>query len=456
MKVNLSMSKRKDRYGRSEILLLVRRRLDGKVIDIRAKSGVFIDPRMFDAKKKSVKTFAANKLLTDEVRYHNSQLKKLDNLFAKINEAYNSEPDKNNVCSKWLDRVVHCEKETMSNASKGIFQLFTDFVKSKSRSKSNYMSLMACARSVVRYEAYVRITSKAQRNFKFDVNSVKKKDIEDYISYFSNEKRLAEENRFLFDRLVSSYPPEIKKGCNMLKERGGNYIHVTMRNLKQFFVWLNREKITSNNPFEGVEIGVEKYGTPYYITIEERDRIASTTMPTKTLETQRDIFVFQCLIGCRVSDLMRLTKDNITNGILVYTPHKTKNEGQQAFQARVPLHDKAIELVNKYKGEDRQGRLFPTISANSYNKYIREFFTISGITRMVEVRNTHTGEIENRPINEVASSHLARRTFVGNLYSKVADPNLIGKMSGHVDGSKAFARYRKIEDETLKSVIDMI
>ena len=60
------------------------------------------------------------------------------------------------------------------------------------------------------------------------------------------------------------------------------------------------------------------------------------------------------------------------------------------------------------------------------------------------------------PIDTVASSHLARRTFIGNAYFKVADPNLIGKMSGHVDGSRAFKRYRKIEDETLKSVIDLI
>jgi hypothetical protein len=51
---------------------------------------------------------------------------------------------------------------------------------------------------------------------------------------------------------------------------------------------------------------------------------------------------------------------------------------------------------------------------------------------------------------------LARRTFVGNAYFKVHDPNLIGKMSGHVEGSKAFKRYRRIEDSTLKEVIDLI
>ena len=39
---------------------------------------------------------------------------------------------------------------------------------------------------------------------------------------------------------------------------------------------------------------------------------------------------------------------------------------------------------------------------------------------------------------------------------KVSHPNIIGKMSGHVEGSKAFSRYRKIEDSTLLDVINQL
>lgn len=60
------------------------------------------------------------------------------------------------------------------------------------------------------------------------------------------------------------------------------------------------------------------------------------------------------------------------------------------------------------------------------------------------------------PINEIASSHMARRTFIGNLYKQVKDPNLIASMSGHVAGSKAFARYRAIDDDMKKELIDLI
>lgn len=66
------------------------------------------------------------------------------------------------------------------------------------------------------------------------------------------------------------------------------------------------------------------------------------------------------------------------------------------------------------------------------------------------------GKAETRPINEIASSHMARRTFVGNLYSKVKDPNLVGKLSGHKEGSKAFSRYRDIDKNMREELINLI
>lgn len=76
--------------------------------------------------------------------------------------------------------------------------------------------------------------------------------------------------------------------------------------------------------------------------------------------------------------------------------------------------------------------------------------------KLYSKENPTTGQEEKRPINEIASSHLARRTFVGNLYKKVKDPNLIGKLSGHKEGSKAFARYRTIDKEMKQDLVKMI
>lgn len=59
-------------------------------------------------------------------------------------------------------------------------------------------------------------------------------------------------------------------------------------------------------------------------------------------------------------------------------------------------------------------------------------------------------------MNEIASSHLARRTFVGNLYKQVKDPNLVGSLTGHKEVSKAFARYRDIDEDMKKDLVKLL
>jgi len=51
---------------------------------------------------------------------------------------------------------------------------------------------------------------------------------------------------------------------------------------------------------------------------------------------------------------------------------------------------------------------------------------------------------------------MARRTFIGNIYKKVKDPNLVGALSGHKEGSKAFNRYREIDEEMKKELVSML
>ena len=118
--------------------------------------------------------------------------------------------------------------------------------------------------------------------------------------------------------------------------------------------------------------------------MSEEDRKGISKIHLPEYGVQRDIFIFQCFIGCRVGDLLNLTPGNIVDGILTYTPHKTKDNGDQAVQARVPLHPKAMELVKKYEGVSKQGMLFPFISAQKYNDSIKKVFKMAGITRNVE------------------------------------------------------------------------
>ena len=59
-------------------------------------------------------------------------------------------------------------------------------------------------------------------------------------------------------------------------------------------------------------------------------------------------------------------------------------------------------------------------------------------------------------INEIASSHMARRTFIGNIYKLVKDPNLVSALTCHVEGSRAFSRYRTIDCEIKTNAVNLL
>lgn len=490
--------------GRSEIMI---RFFQGNSFDLYAKSDIFINPTYFEyyinrektersgvkvagniitasverakdkgyALRKSGTIVFKQRLETPEFKYHREQAARLERLKNHILDCFVT-ADKNNMSSEWLkdtvDRFNHPEKYGVKCESKTFYELIEMYISRRQLAPSHYKDFYVLSRAISRFEGYIRATEPSRKAFTFAINTVTRDNIEELADYLRHEKALSDQYPSIFAKLIEDYPASLKKRRNKIEPRGENTIIKMLTRLKTIFKYAIDEGYTTNRPFDGFKIGTAVEGTPIYITIEERNKIADCDleqkwsemdeqyrkdceMPIKTIIMCRDVFVFHCFIGCRVGDLIKLTPQHIENGILVYTPHKTK-DGKEAVQARVPLHAKALELIKKYEGKDEKGRLFPFLTPQKYNDAIKIIFTLAGITRNVEVLNTLTNEFEIHPINEIASSHLARRTFIGNAYFKVTDPNLIGKMSGHVDGSRAFKRYRKIEDETLKNVIDLI
>ena len=343
---------------------------------------------------------------------------------------------------------LEAEEAKTEDEKPSFFQLFEIFLKEKDLAENNVKNYRVLFRDLARWEAYVQY--KYDKTFKLDVDTLTKEDILDFRDYLRSEKTISESCPKFFKKILQDYPTEIgtKRKSPKLVDKGSNSIVLLMKRLKAFFNWLYKTERIKATPFQGIEIGSEVYGTPFYLTIEERNIIAKYDFgANKMLSEQRDIFIFQCLVGCRISDLMDFTADNVTDGVLSYVPIKTKEESPRIV--RVPLIPYAQELIKKYAGVDKKGRLFPFISSQKYNDNIKKIVKACGIDRMVIVRNSLTGNNEAKPISEVASSHMARRTFIGGLYEGIKDPNIIAKMSGHVEGSKAFNRYRDISDNTL-------
>ena len=47
-------------------------------------------------------------------------------------------------------------------------------------------------------------------------------------------------------------------------------------------------------------------------------------------------------------------------------------------------------------------------------------------------------------------------TWRKDILSIVKDPNLVGNLSDHKEGSKAFARYREIDDEIKTDLVNLL
>ena len=237
------------------------------------------------------------------------------------------------------------------------------------------------------------------------------------------------------------------KHCEPVSKNTVSYV---LTAVKSFWRYCVKMGYTTNNPFLRFEIEPEVYGNPIYITKEERDTLYYLHIPDERLRKTRDIFVFQCLVGCRVGDLIRLKKDNVVNGAIEYIPRKTKDE--RPVIARVPLCPKAQSIIDRYTTVEDE-KLLPFISPQKYNDYIKELFRFAHITRTVTRLNPLTRQEERVSIADVASSHMARRTFIGILHRKVKN-EVIGSMSGHSANSKAFSRYYHIEDDTKRDAVN--
>ena len=459
MAIMFSLSQKADSTGRNEILI---RYKSGKFA-ARAKSGVYTNLEWFDfvIGNSANPIYKGKRVITEIMKelqsYHEKQKTKLSEINTIISDALkNTDLDRNNsdwlidCIDKYYQRGNYFPKVEETENKQSFFDAFDEFLEKRKLSDVREKNFMVLKRALQRYELFVSANEK--RNFKLELDSITSETIEDFESFLRNEYTLYEEYKEIYD----TFPAIINttRKTSIPQPRGMNTINALFNKLRAFFNWCLDTEKTTNRPFKNYESTPDLYGTPIYITIDERNQIYNTDLSHRPrLAVQRDIFVFQCLVGCRVSDLYKFTKQNVINWAIEYIPRKTKDG--HPITIRVPLNTIAKEILTKYASFNGK-TLLPYISEQKYNDAIKEVFEISKITRNVTVLNPTTREEEKRPINEIASSHLARRCFVGNLYKQVKDPNLVGALSGHKEGSRAFARYREIDEQMKHELVKML
>lgn len=198
-----------------------------------------------------------------------------------------------------------------------------------------------------------------------------------------------------------------------------------MTNMALMLEWMDKD------PFARHKLHFEKVER-FFLSKEELSWIEEKKITIERLEAVRDLFLFSCYTGLAYIDTMNLSKENILKGIdgedwLMTSRQKTDTD------VRIPLLPKALKLIQKYKGHpkaEHQGGLFPIISNQKMNAYLKEIADICGI---------------QKPI----TFHIARHTFATTVTLSNGVPiESVSKMLGHTS-IRTTQLYAKVVESKL-------
>jgi integrase/recombinase XerD len=192
-----------------------------------------------------------------------------------------------------------------------------------------------------------------------------------------------------------------------------NSVNTIQKNFGYFRAYMNialREEIISVNPLDLIQlkrIDVQRV----FLTETELKKLAELyekqEIADNLLRTLRH-FLFMCLTGIRISDFIRMKKDNCQENTLKFIPHKTNSKKQ--VELHIPLIEKAKRLIREENSES--GFLFNAISEQKMNSQLKDISELAGIKKEI-------------------SNHSARHTFATLFLDKTSDVATLQKLLGH-------------------------
>ena len=291
--------------GKAELLL---RLSVSRNLVVRLKTGLWMDPSRFD---KGTFSLPKDPAARAEIRAIEDRLIDIERFLINLCEKTPSDTLTKDFVVAQYDLFLHPkpEKQKRQPREPNFFDIFEDYIEKKNISEWRIKHLRVLKRALMRYELYVRANGRGRYKIKLDDFTVD--DVNSFEKFLRSEHEIHEKYPEIYKAVPADTHTTRKKPKPQPK--GDNTIIGLFGLMRAFYRWCRDQEFTTNDPFAKYNgKTTEVYGTPYYITLEERDRIADYDLSANpSLEAQRDIFIFQCLIGCRVSDLMAMTSKSI-------------------------------------------------------------------------------------------------------------------------------------------------
>ena len=188
----------------------------------------------------------------------------------------------------------------------------------------------------------------------------------------------------------------------------------------------------TKNPFTHYDVKFNKYSRPF-LSSNELKQLEEVELKTDKHNVVRDVFIFSCYTGLSYIDMKGLTKNNVVYGIdgkKWISFYRKKN----TEPVKVPLLQKALNIIEKYSDYDSHNKLFPVCSNQKMNAHIKE---IAGICE----------------INKNLTCHVARHTFATTVTLSNGVPiETVSKLLGHTKLSTTQIYARVMEDKLGKDI----
>jgi integrase len=205
------------------------------------------------------------------------------------------------------------------------------------------------------------------------------------------------------------------------------------KHIKVLKVMLNEAK-NSDADTSNFYVYTEDVDNVYLNEIELTQLKAHDFAAVPHLDRVRDWFLLLAWTGSRFSDLEKIDKANIRNGMITYRQQKTNTS------VTIPMHPVVSEVLQKYNFDMPE-----LISNQKFNDYIKEACKAAKIDNTESLTRTVGGKLttETMPKYELVSSHTCRRSFCTNMYLRGLDTMMIRSISGHKT-EKSFLKYIKV------------
>ena len=262
-----------------------------------------------------------------------------------------------------------------------------------------------------------------------------------YLRLFLHEKRKVDDiylkqidYQFIcdFEAFMRSHQP-LESG---LKALSHNSIMKHIARLRTYINLAIKLGWIEHYPFKAFQLSY-KPGNRKYLTQEEIETIRFKSLMIKRMQLTRDLFIFSCYTGLAYSDVMLLTPEHIIKGIdgnnWLYTQRKKTDTN-----IRIPLLPIAEDIINQYRDDPKaiyRNALFPKISNQKLNSYLKEIADICGITKTLTfhvARHTFATTVtlsNNVPIETVSKMLGHTKIATTQIYAKVIESKISEDMN---------------------------